>query len=163
MLLRMSKQPARVTLKTAQIGRCGELMVQFRLLMLGIDSAPMSTDSGIDLVAYPPKAASATTIQVKTNLKPKPSGGRGKDTLDWRVAEDTPAQLITLVDLSTQREWVFQAEEVKALAQQHSGGQHHLYMVVDPTFRPTKPDRLSRSYEFERYLLENRARELFGA
>lgn len=42
-------------LKTAQIGRCGELLVQCLLLLRGVESAPMSTDSGVDLVAYAPK------------------------------------------------------------------------------------------------------------
>ena len=41
-------------LKTAQIGRCGELFVQYQLLLRGIESAPMSTDAGVDLVAYAP-------------------------------------------------------------------------------------------------------------
>jgi len=41
-------------LSTAKIGRAGELLVQYRLLLLGIDSAPMTTDAGIDLVAYAP-------------------------------------------------------------------------------------------------------------
>lgn len=43
-------------LKPAQIGRCGELLVQYRLLKFGIESAPLTTDSGIDLVAYAPDA-----------------------------------------------------------------------------------------------------------
>jgi len=30
------------------------LLVQYRLLLLGVESAPMSTDTGIDLVAYSP-------------------------------------------------------------------------------------------------------------
>ena len=59
--------------------------MQFQLLMHGIESAPLTTDSGIDLVAYAPKGARPVTIQVKTNLKPKPSGGKGKDALDWWV------------------------------------------------------------------------------
>ena len=66
------------TLKTAQIGRCGELLVQWKLLLRGIESAPMTTDSGIDLVAYAPPSSGAVTIQVKTNLQPKPRGGKGK-------------------------------------------------------------------------------------
>jgi hypothetical protein len=41
-------------LATAQIGRAGELLVQYRLLLLSVESAPMSTDSGIDLVVYSP-------------------------------------------------------------------------------------------------------------
>jgi len=31
---------------TQQVGRCGELLVQYKLLKFGIDSAPMTTDYG---------------------------------------------------------------------------------------------------------------------
>jgi hypothetical protein len=41
-------------LTSLQIGRCGELLVQHRLLKLGIESAALTTDTGIDLVAYAP-------------------------------------------------------------------------------------------------------------
>ena len=40
-------------LATQQIGRCGELLVQYILLKHRIESAPLTTDVGIDLVAYP--------------------------------------------------------------------------------------------------------------
>jgi hypothetical protein len=42
-------------LTTAQIGRAGELLVQEQLLLHGIESAPLTTDTGIDLVAYSPR------------------------------------------------------------------------------------------------------------
>ena len=78
-------------LSTQQIGKLGELLVQYRLLSLGIDSAPLTIDDGIDLVAYSRDRKSAKTIQVKTNLKPKPGGGKGKPALDWWVPENSPA------------------------------------------------------------------------
>jgi hypothetical protein len=62
----------RPTLRKAQIGRCGELLVQYRLLKHGIESASMTTDAGIDLVAYAPRSREAVTVQVKANLQPKP-------------------------------------------------------------------------------------------
>jgi hypothetical protein len=136
-------------LKTAQIRLCGELLVQYLLLLRGVESAPMSTDAGVDLVAYSPKTVVPLTIQVKTNLKAKPGGGKGKYSLDWWLPEDTPAQLAALVDLSSQRVWMFKAAEVPALAQQKSGGRFHLYMTIDPTLKPRKLDRLSFAYEFE--------------
>jgi hypothetical protein len=43
--------------QAAQTGAWGVLHVQRDLLTLGIDSAPMTTDSGIDLLAYDPKIA----------------------------------------------------------------------------------------------------------
>lgn len=151
-----------IRLKTAQIGRCGELLVQYLLLMRGIESAPMSTDAGVDLVAYSPRTTHPTTIQVKTNLQAKPGGGKGKAALDWWLSEETPAHLVALVDLSSQRVWLFSREEIAALAQQKSKGRFHLYMYTDPTHRPKKTDRLTNVYEFEKYLLENRAHEFFG-
>ena len=125
------------------------------------ESAPMSTDTGVDLVAYSPKREEAITIQVKTNLRPKPGGGRGKAALDWWIREDTPASLLALVDLSTERVWLFNREEALELAQQRSSGRVHLYMYTDPAAKPTK-DRLAHSYEFERFMITNRAGDLFG-
>ena len=46
-------------LTTQQRGRCGELLVQYILLKHGIESAPLTTDTGIDLVAYPRTAISS--------------------------------------------------------------------------------------------------------
>jgi len=149
-------------LKSAQIGRCGELLVQYLLLTRGIESAPMSTDHGVDLVAYAPISHKAVTIQVKTNFQSKPSGGKGKPALDWWLPENCPAQLMGLVDLSSRRLWFFMREEIPILAQQRSGGRFHIYMYTDPTHRPKNAGRPSHAYEFEKYLIENRAHELFG-
>lgn len=153
---------------TTQIGRCGELLVQYLLLRQGIESAPMSTDSGVDLVAYAPKMPGPMTIQVKSNLQPKPAGGKGKSILDWWIKDEMRSQLVALVDLSEQRLWMFKSEEILSLAQQHpegkgkGKGKYHLHMYTDPTARPTKPNELSHVYEFQKYLFGNRARELFG-
>ena len=148
-------------LNKQQIGKCGELLVQYQLLLKGIESAHLTTDSGIDLVAYSNKKKEPKTVQVKSNLKAKPGGGRGKAGLDWWVPEDNPSDLIAFVDLSSNRVWLMTQPEVAALAQQHSSGRHHLYMYVDPTAKPKKTGRLAHVYEFERYLLENRAHEFF--
>lgn len=77
-------------MKTAQIGAAGVLLLQYRLLKCGIDSAAMTIDDGIDLVAYSPRLNDALTVQVKTVLRPKPSGGKGKATLDWWLRDDSP-------------------------------------------------------------------------
>lgn len=156
------KQKSRSGLTSAQIGRCGELLVQYELLLLGVDSSRMSTDAGVDLVAYSPVSELPKTIQVKANLKPKPGGGKGKPSLDWWIPEGSPAQIVALTDLSTRRIWIFKMQEIAKVAQQRSSGKFHLYMNTDPTLRPRKTDRLSFAYEFERYLLENRSHELFG-
>jgi hypothetical protein len=145
------------TLTTAQIGKAGELLVQLRLLQLGVDSSHMTTDAGIDLVAYYPESKRAATIQVKTNDKPKPSGGRGKLALDWWLPETNPAELIALVDLSELRVWLFTHREIVERAQQRSNGRLHLYMYTDPTKSQSKDKRPVLEREFTQYLLENRA------
>jgi hypothetical protein len=46
-------------METAQIGASGVLLIQYKLLKRGIDSSPMTTDDGIDLVVYSPAARRA--------------------------------------------------------------------------------------------------------
>ena len=62
-----------VKLGTQAIGAAGELLARYQLLQLGIDSARLTTDSGIDLVMYLPGQELAATIQVKTKWKPVPA------------------------------------------------------------------------------------------
>ena len=152
-----------MTLSKAQIGRCGELLVQYALLSRGIESAPMSTDTGIDLVAYSPRMPGPVTIQVKANHKAKPSGGKGKAALDWWLPHNSPAQLIALVDLSSTRVWLLKTNEIDSVAQQKSGTKFHIYMYTDATHKPKKTGRLAHVHEFESFLLESRASELFDA
>lgn len=149
-------------MKTSQIGKCGEFLVQYQLLLRGIESAQLTTDSGIDLVAYSPKNEKPLTIQVKANLQPKASGGKGKKALDWWIPENCPAQYAAFVDLSTQRVWLFSQSEIGLVAQQTSNGRHHFYMYVDQTAKPSKDGRPIHTHEFEKYLLENRAYEVFS-
>ena len=149
-------------LASAQIGRCGELLVQQVLLLHGVESAPMSTDSGIDLVAYSSKTGVPHTIQVKTNLKAKPGGGKGKLALDWWIPEDSPAQLVALAELSTSRVWLFRHPEIVKFAQQKSNRRLHFYMYTDITARTRLSGRLVHTPEFESYRIENRVNSLFG-
>ena len=151
-----------MTLSTAQIGRAGELLVQLRLLALGIESAPLTTDTGVDLVAYSPSRTEAVTIQVKTNLKPKPGGGKGKPALDWWIAVANPAQYVALVDLSTESVWLLSQAEVAELAQQKSSGRYHFYMYTDATVK-LKAGKMARIGEFDKYRIERRAEKVFGA
>ncbi len=123
----------------------------------------MSTDAGVDLVAYCPGRAEAITIQIKTNLQAKHAGGgKGKAALDWWVPESVPASLVALVDLSGEKVWLFKRDEFAEHAQQRSSGRLHLYMYTDPQVKPHLKGRLMHSYEFERFTISNRASELFG-
>ena len=148
-------------LTKAQIGRAGELFVQYRLLKNGIESAPLTTDAGIDLVAFSPRKCDAVTIQVKSNLRPKAAGGTGKSSLGWWLPEEAVADLYALVDLSSDRVWLFKASEIPKLAQQHSSERYQLYMYVDPEARPRKQDKKKFDYEFGKYLIENRVNKVF--
>jgi hypothetical protein len=145
---------------TRQIGKCGELLVQLRLLLAGVESAPMTTDTGIDLVAYSPRRTRPITIQVKTNLKPKPAGGTGRPALDWWVPEKCPADLIACVDLSQEHVWLFRRREFARLAQQHSGGRNHLYFYCEPGAGAPAAETALAS-KFHRYLAEARIHALF--
>lgn len=147
-----------IRLTAAQIGRSGELLVQYRLLMHGIDSAAMTTDAGIDLVAYSPAQTRATTIQVKSNLRAKPGGGKGPLALDWWLAEGNPAELVAMTDLSRDKVWLFRREELDAVAQQRSSGRLHFYFILDGAARTS---RRSVEADYERFELENRIGDLF--
>ncbi len=149
-------------MSTLRIGRCGELLVQYKLLKLGIESAPMTTDSGVDLVAFAPRSQRAVTVQVKANDVAKPGGGKGKLALDWWIADDCPSELAAFVDLSTDTAWLMTKAEVAELAQQHSSGRYHLYMYVDPAAKP-RGARLAMRRDFESYLLERRVASLLAA
>lgn len=148
-------------LTTQQIGKLGELLVQYRLLSFGIESAHLTTDSGIDLVAYSRNRKAAFTIQIKTNLQPKPGGGKGKAALDWWVPEDSPAELFAFVDVSESRIWIFDQDELEKYAQQKSNGRFHLYMYTDPRVNRRKNAGASLVNEFEDFTLENRIVSLF--
>ncbi len=148
-------------LTTQQIGKLGELLVQYRLLSSGIESAHLTTDSGIDLVAYSHNRTAAFTIQVKTNLEPKPGGGKGKAALDWWVPDNSPADLFALVDVSENRVWLFKRAEMKTHAQQQPKGRFHFYMYTNPDVKRRKNAPAAFVHEFEGFLLENRIGSLF--
>jgi len=151
--------PHRLT--TQQIGRLGELLVQYELLRLGIDSSPMTTDAGVDLVAYSTSNRRAFTIQVKTNLTPKPSGGKGSPAIDWWISEDCPAELYALIDVSTRRIWLLTKQELNSTAQQRSNGRLHLYMYTDSDLNSIAYSRHGDA-RFSEFLFENRAFTVFG-
>jgi hypothetical protein len=143
---------------TQHIGAAGELLVQYRLLKLGIDSARLTTDAGIDLVVYAPADRSALTVQVKANLGPKPSGGKGPLGRAWYFPHSCPAQLLALVALDVDMVWILTIDEARDLAQQHSDkGMRQLYWRRDRVGRTTT--RFEN--DMAEYRLEHRAASLF--
>ena len=114
-------------LTTQQIGKCGELLVQYQLLLNGIESAPMTTDTGVDLVAFSRKGNKAITIQVKTNQKPKLGGGKGRPSIDWWIPKDSKAEYFSFVELANRQIWFVKNEEMESLAQQKPEGRYHFF------------------------------------
>ncbi|WP_162237139.1 hypothetical protein, partial [Frondihabitans sp. Leaf304] len=119
---------------TQHIGAAGELLVQYQLLKLGIDSARLTTDSGIDLVVYAPATSSATTVQIKTVERATPAGGTGRHAIGWNFPHDTTAQLLAFTFLEEDVVWLFTAAEAQKLAQQRSPKDvRRLYWYTDDT------------------------------
>jgi hypothetical protein len=54
---RVPQRRLRVPVTTQHIGAAGELLVQYRLLKLGIDSARLTSDVGVDLSSTRPQMA----------------------------------------------------------------------------------------------------------
>jgi hypothetical protein len=143
-------------MSTQHIGAAGELLVQYQLLKMGIDSARMTTNAGVDLVIYAPGDRSASTVQVKTNMGPKPAGGHGPLSRGWYFPDQCPAQLLALVALDTDMAWLFTLDE----AQQHSPqGIRQLYWRLKAA--PAGPKSLRHEAQMVGYLLTSRVAQLF--
>ena len=121
-----------VKLGAHEISEHSIVLVERQLRSAGISSFRHSPDRRVHLVWGAPNGAKVN-VEVKGNAEPRPAGGKGKLALDWWIDEDSPADVIALVDLSTERVWLLTLDEIAELAQQHSSGRHHLYMYVDPT------------------------------
>jgi hypothetical protein len=122
----------------------------------------MTTDAGVDLVAFSPSSQRAITVQVKSSDAPKPGGGKGKLALDWWIADDCPSELAALVDVATDTAWLLTKGELATFAQQHSGGRYHLYMYVDRTAMP-RGLRPAMQAGFDAHRLELKAGPLLAA
>lgn len=146
------------SLSTLHIGAAGELLTQYKLLKLGLDSARLSTDSGVDLVVYAPGDTRATTVQVKSKFMPTPAGGKGRLALSFTFPHDLRAEALVLVDLSTDRAWLLTRDEALFLAQQHrEDGSRHLYWYVGSDVQGARG-----AEDLEPYALELKAASVFG-
>lgn len=148
-------------LSTQQIGKLGELLSQYQLLQYGIESAHLTTDAGIDLVAYSSSKSIARTIQVKANLSPKPAGGKGKDILSWWVPDDCPAELFAFVCVSINQVWMFSRDDLNSVAQQKSGGKRQFYMYTASNISQRSDRKPAQIERFDRFRLENNVGNLF--
>ena len=93
------------------IGAAGELFLQYQLIKRGIDSARLTTDSGIDLVMYVPGSREAHTIQVKATNTNYPNGPGTSPQLWWIFPRTCKAQWLAVVDLTRDRAWLLPIED----------------------------------------------------
>jgi len=100
-------------LTTQQRGRCGELIVQYALLKHGIESAPLTTGTGIDLVVYPRVSTKHWPFNRPATIQVKASTHRGGEWIEWNVADDCPADFIAGVDLERNKVWFFAMSDFK--------------------------------------------------
>jgi hypothetical protein len=147
-------------MRTQHIGAAGELLVQYQLLKMGIDSARMTTDAGVDLVVYAPGDRSASTVQVKTNMSPNPAGGPGPLSRRWFFPDQCPAQLLAFVALDTDTAWLFTLKEAQEPAQQRSiKGNCQLYWRLNAA--PVGRRSPLHEAQMADYLLPTKAARLF--
>ncbi|ALG85290.1 hypothetical protein [Gordonia phthalatica] len=144
-------------MSSLHIGAAGELLVQYRLLRLGIDSARLTTDSGVDLVAYSSEDNTARTIQVKSTDKPVRAGGKGALALGWSLPVDLHAELLATVLLSTDTVWLFTRDEARELASPRARDTMLLNWYVDPTVRGNLAQ-----HQVEAHRIEHKASVLIG-
>lgn len=129
-----------IPLNSLFIGSAGELLVQYQLVKYGIDSARLTTDSGIDLVMYVPGTEVAATVQVKAVHDPKPASGKTTPRIGLHFPDTCKAQWLAIADLSRDRVWLIRTEHARKMAQQHRpDGTRALYWDSNTTERIGKP------------------------
>jgi len=90
---------------TQQIGKCGELLVQYRLLTWGIETSSLTTDTGVDLVAFDEAGQKIVKIQVKASQIKEDSW------VGWSVEKKTSVDYIACVDITRERFWLIEKKE----------------------------------------------------
>ena len=148
-------------LTTQQKGRCGELLVQYVLLKHGIESAPLTTDTGIDLVVYPRTATSNWPADKPVTIQIKTSTYRGSATnkwLEWNLPNNCPADYVSIVDLERNKVWFFKLADFKSVATK-SGEQLRLWWPPPEYDYPKAPRHES---DFAKYEIDKGIRNAFG-
>ena len=140
-----------------QIGKCGELLVQYTLLKKGVDSAHLTTDPGIDLIAFPSVREKPVTIQVKTSRLH--SDYAGDKYLRWQIPETCPADYIAMVDFHRDKCWLIETEKFKRKAHHTRDNQRRLHLYLSAR----EPESLKRQEEeFTEYEMGNAIPKVFG-
>ena len=150
-----------VKLATQQIGKCGELLVQYMLLKHGVESAPLTTDPGIDLVAFPNVKASPEerrkplTIQVKTSTQ---HGAPGDKWLEWWIPDECPADYVAAVDIDRGKFWLLTTKEFEQQGTR-SGDGYRMWWYV-PGYESKRIKR--REEQFKDYEMKAAIPKVFG-
>lgn len=148
-------------LGTQAIGAAGELFVQYHLIKRGIDSARLTTDSGIDLAMYIPGTREAHTIQVKATSTNYPFGADSPPQLWWPFPVSCKAQWLAAVDLVRDLVWMLPIEDaVREARGKDSKGVTTLMWYIGE-----KPPRakIKAEADFDQYRLGAVVDRLLGA
>lgn len=148
-----------VKLTTQQIGRCGELLVQYMLLKHGVESARLTTDPGVDLVAFRDIKQKPVTIQVKT-CSPRselkyPTGGKW---LEWWVSDECAADYVAVVDFDRQKFWLLSTGEFRQRGARTGGGHRLWWYIPGHEYGSTK----KREEKFKEYEMDAAIPKVFG-
>ncbi len=151
-------------LTTQQRGRCGEILVQYTLLKHGIESAPLTTDTGIDLVVYPRTVTKTwpfnrpATIQVKTSSHRQVSSDYN-GYIGWFIPDDCPADFVATVDLDRNNLWLFPLADFKKKSTKARKGYRGLWWSIpDPRY----PKQRKLETDFSKYEMDNGIINAFG-
>lgn len=137
-------------IRTQIIGAAGEALVTYKLLKHGIDSARMTTDSGVDLVMYVPGINRAATIQVKALWEPVPAGGKGALSYGWVFRSAYEADWLALADIKGDRAWLIEMDRACDLAQQKPlSGNWRIYWYPDDSVVKGGARREAEMAEFQ--------------
>ena len=100
------------------------------LLRHGVDSAPLTTDPGIDLIAFREVKQKPVTIQVKTSTHRGEQGDpSGIKWLEWWVSIECPADYIATVDFEREKCWLFSTEEFRQKGGRSGEGHRLLWYI----------------------------------
>ena len=148
-------------LTTQQIGRCGELLVQYILLKHGIESAPLTTDTGIDLVAYPRTATSTWPVDRPATIQVKTSTHRGttEKWIEWNFPDSCPADYVATVDIERNKLWLFKFADFKVVAKRAGRGQLRLWWSL-PEYESERSAR--KEEQFKEYEMDAAIPKVFG-
>ncbi len=101
--------------------------MQYKLLGFGIDSAPMTTDYGIDLLAFDPKTHKAVSIQVRASSH---HGDMASQWVEWNMPKQCVAQYVAVADIEQDKVWLFTKDTFEKVASSTGGKGRRLWWYV---------------------------------